>query len=56
MLFRSERIDRSLHRGDLASVEAGVRSGARDPYSAALEILGDEDLMKRIVSGRGGAD
>ncbi|MFM8411093.1 MAG: methylmalonyl Co-A mutase-associated GTPase MeaB [Alphaproteobacteria bacterium] len=52
----AERIDRSLVRGDLADVEAAVRSGARDPYSAALEVLGDEALLLRILARRGAAD
>jgi LAO/AO transport system kinase len=45
------RIDAAVAGEALAGVAGRVRSGAIDPYAAALEVLGDRERLARIVAG-----
>ncbi|HEY8515770.1 MAG TPA: methylmalonyl Co-A mutase-associated GTPase MeaB [Candidatus Binatia bacterium] len=44
------RLDRALASGDLDGVKDRLRSGEVDPYTAALEVLGDPDRLKRLLA------
>ncbi len=48
----AERIDRSLAQPDLLPLGERVRAGAVDPYTAALDVLGDAELLARMLGDR----
>jgi LAO/AO transport system kinase len=43
------RLERALKSPELAPMVERVRSGAIDPYSGALEILADEERIRRLL-------
>lgn len=48
----AERVDRALARDAVGAIARRVRSGDTDPYSAAIEVLGDTDTLLRILGAR----
>jgi LAO/AO transport system kinase len=46
----ARRLDRALADGALATVADKVRAGTVDPYSAALEVLGDGERMQALLA------
>ena len=46
------RLERALKSPELAPMVERVRSGAIDPYSGALEILADEEHIRRLLQSR----
>ncbi|HYD50435.1 MAG TPA: hypothetical protein VEB21_18915, partial [Terriglobales bacterium] len=46
----ARRLEKKLDLEQLAPVMGRIRSGAVDPYSAALEVLGDEATVRMLLS------
>ncbi|MEW6273071.1 MAG: methylmalonyl Co-A mutase-associated GTPase MeaB [Thermodesulfobacteriota bacterium] len=44
------RLDRALAGGQLGGVAERLRAGTLDPYSAALEVLGDPEGVRRLLA------
>jgi LAO/AO transport system kinase len=49
----SQRLDRALRGEGLAAIEARLRSGAIDPYGAALDVLDDRERLLSLLGGGG---
>jgi LAO/AO transport system kinase len=46
-----ERIAERMAGAGYAALRARVRRGEQDPYSAALEVLGDREGLRRLLGG-----